>query len=868
MMDHPCSRPECNRRILAWDPHPDCVDHRPCSRESPCVQFCKFFSPSQWMAVEHGMPLHSPEETHGDNLVSDAWGSRGGRRSNAPATATSSGAPVPGESPVAQATGDKPEGVTSSEEGRPNPSEVTRDSSGVYSGAVPLAVSQQPDLARRDSGQQSHGPVHAGAALGRVATGSTGVPARVTMQASACRTPETSVGATQTVSAPTAVTTTVATAVSVGINPGSARVVTLAHTPRVACFEADYGVPSVGLAQARPGAALAYAGAAPAQAGEELGYMLPQHQQLAWPAAYAIGGSPIAVPGMHAQTSTTHMGQPVGTYPSGYPLGVQHYWPMWAGGADMYPPQPPPGLGHQLHTPVGHAWSGQNRQAGGPGLSIPSSQANLSGTTPPVRAVRPGTGGSGVAGSPVGDLAPLIGQLITALRGRDQADQDRAASQVALDETRSRPSAASAAAGPSQTDAVGGSDGAPLAAAARQEPSPSGTASTSQVAESVPESAPQLDSEEELLQSLHGDGYSSSEGSEVERASAAPEPKGLQAAREPDSEDKAEEGQDGLPSITPLVIDRIAGALGLSCEPEEKAEGEKFDLDLGFNFDPPARHRVCAMPKAASVFWHRSGLSPQKQSSWNVLSFNRSLRTTEEFYDSILRTPMIDGDVASRLPVGKSAKQYSPYWEEQLRLLDGGIAQGKRLASFAIMVAHDLNAQAKDGSSKEVQDDASVLGALVGRQAELFMALSRRLDFLRRENVCCSLRTTLNEELASSISKSKPESREGLFGGSFCDTLLASAEKVESEKTLKDAQARLKASKRRASRKQASQGLKRASPPSSNKQAKKQKRSKASSKSTPQAPPAASQRGGPGTASTSSRPAGGKSTARRGKKSS
>ena len=114
-------------------------------------------------------------------LVCDAWGGHGNRRSNAPATATSSGAPVPGKLPVAKVTGDKPEGVTTTEEDSLNPFVVTRDSTGVYPRAVPLAVSQQLALARRDVGQQSHGLAHADVALGRVATGSAGIPALVTV---------------------------------------------------------------------------------------------------------------------------------------------------------------------------------------------------------------------------------------------------------------------------------------------------------------------------------------------------------------------------------------------------------------------------------------------------------------------------------------------------------------------------------------------------------------------------------------------------------------------------------------------------------------------------------------------------------------
>lgn len=87
----------------------------------------RYFNMSQWMAVEQCLPIHSPVGTHGAIKVGDAWGSGGSRRSNAPATATSSGAPVPGELPVVKTTGDKPEGVITTEEGNPNPPVVSRE---------------------------------------------------------------------------------------------------------------------------------------------------------------------------------------------------------------------------------------------------------------------------------------------------------------------------------------------------------------------------------------------------------------------------------------------------------------------------------------------------------------------------------------------------------------------------------------------------------------------------------------------------------------------------------------------------------------------------------------------------------------------
>ena len=58
--------------------------------------------------------------------VGDAWGRRGSRRSDAPATVTSHGAPALDELPVAQATGNKSKGEITMDAGAPNPVVVLR----------------------------------------------------------------------------------------------------------------------------------------------------------------------------------------------------------------------------------------------------------------------------------------------------------------------------------------------------------------------------------------------------------------------------------------------------------------------------------------------------------------------------------------------------------------------------------------------------------------------------------------------------------------------------------------------------------------------------------------------------------------------
>ena len=182
-------------------------------------------------------------------------------------------------------------------------------------------------------------------------------------------------------------------------------------------------------------------------------------------------------------------------------------------------------------------------------MPTPVQLASLGVTTSQVRAVRPGTGGSGVATSPIGDLAPLIGQLITALTGRDQAVRGTAATQAAHGENVSRPSTASAAAGSIQAVAARVSSQATVAASTEDEPGTSGVALTPQVVIAGPGSTSQADSESELVRSLAEDDMSSSEGDSDQRASASPGSVGPQVTQKPDTEVKPEEGLVGLPAF-------------------------------------------------------------------------------------------------------------------------------------------------------------------------------------------------------------------------------------------------------------------------------------------------------------------------------
>ena len=60
--------------------------------------------------------------------------------------------------------------------------------------------------------------------------------------------------------------------VSAVASPQIPGVVTVAYTPRVVCFEADYSVPTAGSAQVNAGGPLVYSGAIHAFPGQMLGY--------------------------------------------------------------------------------------------------------------------------------------------------------------------------------------------------------------------------------------------------------------------------------------------------------------------------------------------------------------------------------------------------------------------------------------------------------------------------------------------------------------------------------------------------------------------------------------------------------------------
>ena len=71
------------------------------------------------------------------------------------------------------------------------------------------------------------------------------------------------------------------------------------------------------------------------------------------------------------------------------------------------------------------------------------------------------------------------------------------------------------------------------------------------------------------------------------------------------------------------------------------------------------------------------------------------------------------------------------------------------------------------------------------------MDLARRITFLRRDNITCSVRKDLSADVVDRLSRTKQETRETLLGGAFSEAVYASADKVEGEKAIRLAKARI-----------------------------------------------------------------------------
>lgn len=265
-----------------------------------------------------------------------------------------------------------------------------------------------------------------------------------------------------------------------------------------------------------------------------------------------------------------------------------------------------------------------------------------------------------------------------------------------------------------------------------------------------------------------------------------------------DSNDESEAkvlSRDRLPNCTPAVIHRVADSLNLKIDSDDEQDANVPDLDLGIRLFAKQLHRnPCPLPQTVSKLWEESGKRKHYIGKFATRDFSRSLPCSKKDYERFLKSPVLDEDVKVHLPKS-STRHFSQHWEQELLLLDKAVSSSTRLGSFAMLVAHDLLQAIKDPDrASEALEDANVLAAITANQTSLSMMVARRITFLRRDNVSSSIRKDLNADVVDRLSKSKSSTRENLLGGAFNAAVLAAAEKVEGEKSIR--QARTKFSQR------------------------------------------------------------------------
>ena len=194
-----------------------------------------------------------------------------------------------------------------------------------------------------------------------------------------------------------------------------------------------------------------------------------------------------------------------------------------------------------------------------------------------------------------------------------------------------------------------------------------------------------------------------------------------------------------------------------------------FSMSRATVDDASGAYPALTLPPDIADMWKASGGAKAPRS---VKPHVTPLRVTEKDYRDLLRVPVMDADVAKRLPVtGKSDPgSFSPYWEEELRGIDARSRASIRLSSFASILSEHLGrVLARDlGADSEVFREAKLLSVLTTRILESSMALSHHTSNLRRDNACASLRGLYGSEFSDVMKRPKVEAQEFLFGSIFC----------------------------------------------------------------------------------------------------
>lgn len=233
------------------------------------------------------------------------------------------------------------------------------------------------------------------------------------------------------------------------------------------------------------------------------------------------------------------------------------------------------------------------------------------------------------------------------------------------------------------------------------------------------------------------------------------------------------------------VIRRAALGLGLSVE--APAPVESGPLSLGGLASEHLSAEALHLPEVVHTRWASVGSADAKWSSRPDRRFATNLRVCPDDYERLLRVPLMDKDVASRLPGGgsrSSPASYQPFWEEELKGIDAHLRACVRLSAVQLIVLNQVGSEVKE-VSPDIFQAVELASTLSSQLLSQSMKLAARTVVLRKENACASLGKKYVQDFAKEFRK-VPLSHSSLFGSELHAVVEQVATRVSNEEALKD----------------------------------------------------------------------------------
>ncbi len=258
-----------------------------------------------------------------------------------------------------------------------------------------------------------------------------------------------------------------------------------------------------------------------------------------------------------------------------------------------------------------------------------------------------------------------------------------------------------------------------------------------------------------------------------------------------------------FPADTQSILTQVAKDLGLSTDEESAGGQQSIFSAASCASDSSVVRPLLKFPPDTRNDWTAAGTSKSS-------GYSNVFKVTEQDFNSVLRVPVVDPDVLKRLPTstGKSEPaSFSPYWEDSLRSLDHTTRSIVRLGVFGSTIAEHLaRVIAKDDrpSSPQVRE-ARVLANILKHSTNTAMGVAHRLIAFRQSNVIAFMKATYGHAFADDL-RGVLKAEEFLFGNKFAEKVESRANAVSHEKTLTEAESKLKKSKKRAKKSKKSSG--------------------------------------------------------------